>query len=61
MYSHTLKNGRSVSKRKKIKFQHAIRWAKGSVHIAVTRQFIDYLLHSEVGKVSTVLIVNDFV
>ena len=27
-------------------------WAKGAVHIAATRAFVDYLLHSAVGKVS---------
>ena len=52
-YSHIFENGIYTGRQNKVPFKHNVSWAKGAVHVAATRAFVDYLLHSEVGKVST--------
>ena len=51
-YSYIFKNGTYRERRNKVPFKHNVSWAKGAVHIASTRAFVDYQLHSEIGKVS---------
>ena len=33
---------------KKPSFEYNVTWAKGAVHVALSRPFVDYLLHNKV-------------
>ena len=39
----------------KTSFKHNITWAKGGVHVALSRAFADYLLHNQVSANATFL------
>ena len=39
----------SKQKSKLRPFAHNVTWAKGAVHVALSRPFVDYLLHNKVS------------
>ena len=55
-YAYGMKDGRGINRTlKTTQFKHNVTWGSEASHIAASRPFVEYLLHSEVGKVSIII------